>query len=99
MGRLLRPWGPGSRHALALKSQRGRSQRARNDAAAAAGLVTHPATVLDANASAFGHKAVKPHRATFNGIRSFRMAIYAIAYEHSRDDPRRRAFLGATGNK
>ena len=62
-------YAPKSCHALALKSERGRLQQARNDAVAATGLVTHPATNLDANAVAFGHRAVKPHTAIFNEIR------------------------------
>ena len=57
-------------------------------------------TVLDASASAFGHKAEKLHRAIFNEIRSYRrLEIYARACELSRDDPRRRAFLGAAEDK
>ena len=43
---------------------------------------------------------MKPHRAIFNEVRSYRrLAIHARACELSRDDPRRRAFLGAAEGK
>ena len=98
-------WGafyaPGSRCALALQSEWGRLQRARSGSITTAGLATPPTkTVLDASASAFGHKVEKPHRAIFNEILSYgKLGIYSSACELSRDDPRRRAFLGAAEDK
>ena len=91
----------GSRYALALQSGWGRLERARNDAFAAAGLATPPTeTAPDASASAFRHKAVKLHRSILNEIRSYRsLEIHARACKLSRDDPRRRAFLGAAEDK
>ena len=57
-------------------------------------------TVLDASASAFGHKVEKLHRTIFKEIRSYRrLEIYARACELPRDDPRRRAFLGAAEDR
>ena len=91
----------GSRYALALQSKWSRLQWARNGAITVAGLATPPIkTVLDASAKAFGHKAVKLHRAIFNEIRSYRsFEIYARACKLTRDDPRRRACLGAAEGK
>ena len=91
----------GSRFALALRSEWGRVQQARKDAIIAAGLPTPPTdTVLDASASSFGHKVEKLHRKVFKEIRSYRrLGIHARACELPRDDPRRRAFLGAAEDK
>ena len=73
----------------------------RAGAITAAGLATPPIkTALDASASAFGHKAVDLHRTIFNEIRSYQsLEIHAYVFKPSRDDPRRRAFLGAAEDK
>ena len=90
-----------SRYALAPHSEWGRLQRACNGTTAAAGLATPPTkSALGVSASAFGHKAVELHRAIFNEIWLYRsLEIYARASKLSRDDPRRRAFLGAAEDK
>ena len=78
----------------------GRSQRASNAAATAAGLATPIKAVLDASSGAFGHRAVKPDRAILKKIRPYRgLVIRARACELSRDDPRRRASFGAAEGK
>ena len=57
-------------------------------------------TALDASRSAFGYKVEKLHRAIFNEARLYRgLKIYARACALSRDDPRRRDFLGAAEDK
>ena len=91
----------GSRYALELQSEWGRLLRARKGAITAAGLATPPIeTVLDASASAFGHKAVKLHRTTLNEIRSNRgLEVQARAFKLPCDDPRRRASLGSAEDK
>ena len=59
----------GSRYALALLSEWGGIERARNGAITPAGLATPPTkTALDTSVSAFGYKVEKLHRATFNEI-------------------------------
>ena len=96
MRHILRLWGSLRAGPPVRVGQTPAGTRQRNGAVAATGLATPPIKiVLDASAGAFGHKAVKPHSAIFNEIRSHRgFEIRARACVLSRDDPRRRAILG-----
>ena len=92
-------YAPGGRYALKLQSEWGRLRHARKDTTAA-GLATTIRSALDASASAFVHKAAKLHMAISNATRPYwGLALHARACELARDNPRRRAFLGAAEDK
>ena len=88
------------RHALELASEWESPQQARNAAVAATCLASPTATDHNADASALGHKAEKPHRIIFAEIKAFQgMATHSRALELCRDGPRRLVYRLAAADR